>query len=350
MRSATAPRLGFLDALRAVAVLFVLAQHVGEQLSPAFVHFTSNYWQIGQMGVMVFFLCSGFIIPASLERNNSLGTFWVSRIFRLYPLYWFSLALAAVYAGLSIYRTPTALDTGDWLVNITMLQRYLGSPDAIGLYWSLGFEMAFYFIVTVLFAFGLHKRSVLWSLCASAACIMLALVYRPLTGSAMSIGFFCVATMLTGTVYNRWHAGTVRLRTLVGCVVFALVAGVLVLYSALWGRQEVLAGGGQSFTPMVLAWVGAYAVFSLGVWGMRSWAPRPLRWIGEISYSIYLTQALVIDVIPRDFAPPVVLGLVWVIGTIAFSAVTYYLIEKPMIKVGKRVIAARRTPTAHAKV
>jgi peptidoglycan/LPS O-acetylase OafA/YrhL len=38
-----------------------------------------------QYGVFVFFLVSGYIVPASLERKGSVHGFWVSRVFRLYP-------------------------------------------------------------------------------------------------------------------------------------------------------------------------------------------------------------------------------------------------------------------------
>ncbi|MBX6766364.1 MAG: acyltransferase, partial [Actinomadura rubrobrunea] len=40
----------------------------------------------GHYGVLVFFLVSGYIVPASLERHGSVRAFWISRFFRLYPL------------------------------------------------------------------------------------------------------------------------------------------------------------------------------------------------------------------------------------------------------------------------
>ena len=79
-------RLDFLDGLRGIAVALVLLQHIGELTVPAIERLTSSTVQLGQFGVMVFFLCSGFIIPASLERSHcasgrgaALRTFWISR-------------------------------------------------------------------------------------------------------------------------------------------------------------------------------------------------------------------------------------------------------------------------------
>ena len=44
--------------------------------------------------MFVFFLVSGYIVPASLERKGSVRGFWVSRVFRLYPLYLVALVTA----------------------------------------------------------------------------------------------------------------------------------------------------------------------------------------------------------------------------------------------------------------
>jgi len=55
-----------------------------------------HWFDPGQYGVFVFFLVSGYIVPASLERKGSVRGFWVSRVFRLYPLYLFALSAMIV--------------------------------------------------------------------------------------------------------------------------------------------------------------------------------------------------------------------------------------------------------------
>ncbi len=52
------------------------------------------WFNAGQYGVFVFFLVSGYIIPASLERKGSVRGFWVSRAFRLYPLYLLGIGIS----------------------------------------------------------------------------------------------------------------------------------------------------------------------------------------------------------------------------------------------------------------
>src|SRR3954452_17183752 len=88
----TGNRLGFLDFVRGVAAFAVVLQHGGETFWPAVNRATHNYVNVGRFGVVAFFLVSGFIIPFSLERGGSVRRFWTGRFFRLYPLYWASLA------------------------------------------------------------------------------------------------------------------------------------------------------------------------------------------------------------------------------------------------------------------
>src|SRR5579859_2094924 len=80
-------RLAWLDVLRGVAALAVVFNHFGYFLPPAVKTPVYQWINPGDYGVFVFFLISGYIVPASLERKGSVRTFWVSRLFRLYPLY-----------------------------------------------------------------------------------------------------------------------------------------------------------------------------------------------------------------------------------------------------------------------
>jgi peptidoglycan/LPS O-acetylase OafA/YrhL len=337
-------RLDFLDALRGVAVCLVLLQHLGELLFPAVGRFSAHGVQLGQLGVMVFFLCSGFIIPASLERGGpgrsrraALAGFWRSRLLRLYPLYWLSLAGAAVLAIAGTYAPAGPMTGGDWLVNATMLQALAGSPHALPLYWTLGFEMVFYLTLSALFLVGWHRHSVALSLAASAGCVVAAVAAEPLLGRSAPLGLFCLATMFTGTVFFRWHARTVRLRSLILCVGSALTAGTTMLGAA------ALQPGARDVLPLLTAWLGAYAIFCTAL-ALRSRAvPRWLRRLGTISFSVYLVQALVLLAVPALPSPALTAAL-WVAVTVAVSEGTYRFVEQPAVRLGRRL--AGPAPTA----
>jgi peptidoglycan/LPS O-acetylase OafA/YrhL len=77
-------RLGWLDALRGIAALCVVFDHLTYSVFQPVRDSVYHWFDPGQYGVFVFFLVSGYIVPASLERRGSVRGFWVSRVFRLY--------------------------------------------------------------------------------------------------------------------------------------------------------------------------------------------------------------------------------------------------------------------------
>src|SRR5438445_10494770 len=87
-------RLAWLDVLRGLAALAVVFDHVSYHVLQHPRHVIYHWFNLGDYGVFVFFIISGYIVPASLERKGSVRTFWVSRLFRLYPLYLLAVGMA----------------------------------------------------------------------------------------------------------------------------------------------------------------------------------------------------------------------------------------------------------------
>src|SRR5579872_736183 len=83
----TTNRLAWLDAMRGFAALCVVFDHSSYHVLTSLRGFLYHWFDFGQYGVFVFFLVSGYIIPASLERKGSVRGFWTGRVFRLYPPY-----------------------------------------------------------------------------------------------------------------------------------------------------------------------------------------------------------------------------------------------------------------------
>jgi peptidoglycan/LPS O-acetylase OafA/YrhL len=333
-------RLDFLDALRGVAVALVLVQHVGERLFPAVREFGAHVAQLGQLGVVVFFLCSGFIIPASLERPGDGGraarlrSFWRSRFFRLYPIYWLSLAGALLLTGLGRGTAAGVLHTGGWLANATMLQGLAGVPHALGIYWTLTYELLFYIGASLLYLAGLHRRSVAVSLAGAGACLAAAVLSGPVLHRPAPLAVFCLATMFTGTVFHRWHSGATSLRALAGCLAATLGAGAVLLLSSLRAGAPGDPEGTRSLVPMLVAWTAAYALFCAGVLLRNRRLPRVLPFLGRISYSAYLMHALVLLTVPA-LPWPALTAAVWIAVTVLVSTLTHRLIELPAVRLGR---------------
>ena len=332
-------RLEFLDALRGIAAMMVVATHFAERLWPEALRFTTETFRVGECGVMIFFLCSGFIIPASLERRGSMRQFWIGRGFRLLPAY--LAALGAALALHLVHRYPLAPGLTQHPIeglaaNATMAQHLLGQPLILGQSWTLGYELVFYGVVSVLFVAGLHKRSVAVSLVLLAGALIAGNSLAPLaltspTGSSCAVvlaitgvavliavslarsnGGRVLAGALTALavplVLNRpepiWFAFLVLATMFVGTVLYRSTSGQMRGVDRA-GRVRVrdrrhrdrregaevrfaepTTGAITNWRAESLTFVVAYLAFG-GVLLLRRYKfPRILVWLGAISYSL----------------------------------------------------------------
>ncbi|MFE9957861.1 acyltransferase family protein [Micromonospora sp. NPDC005299] len=163
--AARQPRLLVLDGLRLGAAVMVVAYHlVGDKLrvwhgasgASAFgpLHSASTY---GFLGVQLFFIISGFVICMS-AWGRPVGDFFVSRVVRLYPAYWFAVLLAA--GVLVLVPMKREIQGREVLANLTMMQDFLGVAHLDLSYWTLTVEMIFYLLFAVVVARGLTYRRV----------------------------------------------------------------------------------------------------------------------------------------------------------------------------------------------
>jgi len=112
-------RYGFIDAVRGIAACVVMSQHslyksglLGGIPPVHLTGFIPNFLELGETGVVAFFLVSGFVIPLSLEKTNDFKLFWLHRILRILPLY-----VVIYIVTLIINGGGTLNSTGAFLVN-----------------------------------------------------------------------------------------------------------------------------------------------------------------------------------------------------------------------------------------
>lgn len=386
-------RLTFLDALRGIAALTVVVQHIGEYQWVGLLGFSSHWFRPGEFGVLVFFLCSGFIIPASLERRNDLVEFWINRVFRLWPLYLLVLGAILLSFDLSARIAPP---TGyrvveDSLLNLTMLQVFSTRPLVIGASWTLGYELVFYLLVSLLFLTGQHRRSVAaatllfvtslglggattlfllqrrpehWWALPLAGLIALVVLSMRVRGTAPRVAALATGTvvvlalsnrphqpyfsllllafMFTGTVLYRWTRGQLPGRT--AAAVYGLGLVMTVLTHRAWhvGYTEPLSGQTPRWWTEAGTFAAAYLVFGGALLLRRRRWPRLLTYLGTISYSVYLVHTLVLIVFPPVPGGPWVAFGAMLGTTLVASVVTYHLVEKPAIDLGRRIAGAAR--------
>ncbi|MFJ8793993.1 acyltransferase family protein [Streptomyces sp. NPDC102462] len=183
------PRLYVVDGIRLVAALMVVLHHYAgtkrvdrpgnaiwdrpvSDLMPTVFRFASFGW----IGVEIFFVISGFVICMSCWGRTP-RQFFVSRVIRLYPAYWFGVVFTTgVLVALPGVWDRLALR--DVLFNLTMLQAGSGVPNVDPVYWTLWSELRFYLLFLVVVAMGLTYRRVVVFCCVWGAAAMLAPVAK----------------------------------------------------------------------------------------------------------------------------------------------------------------------------
>ncbi len=327
-------RITFLDGLRGLAALIVLLVHAVDQVSPQFIAFRERFLEVGNIGVVVFFFCSGFIIPATLERHGSLRRFWIGRFWRLFPLYWLSCALASGFVMAGWWSLPSfaARPLVTVLGNLTMTQIIVDVSYLNSVFWTLGLELVLYVLVSVAWLLRLLRYPVLVAaalLTTSALCEMLVphvAATSPVVGYLVYIG-----PMWVGTVAYQYHIGAVPGRTmlLIGGLTLVMLLAPMVPY------------GVDGFSAYAFArLIGFLLTAAFFLCRARPTSPV-LRWLGGISYSLYVLHSYVIAFgheLPAIIALPV-----WITVSLVIAAAAERWIERPGIRLGRFLASPRAT-------
>ncbi|WP_310430967.1 acyltransferase [Streptomyces sp. 3330] len=397
------PRSGWLDALRAVAALAVVLDHSSYAFLPEFRQEVMPQFTIGRYGVFLFFLVSGYIVPASLERRGCVRSFWIGRVFRMYPLW--TVAVTAVLAldllGVAEFRAGLSRQSPGTVAvaHVTLLQELLGTPGLLLVLWTLSYEMAFYLLVVALFTVRRHRRpaAVACTLAVLAAVSAAAGVALPVSALSRAVGtgplVALVAVALALAVCGA-SAGTPVLRV-AGGVLGGVSALVLVAFNgtvAMWEGLVILAvmflgtaihraerGGGGRLRPVgtavlvlacavgsayrhgdgahftrrgwILAFLAAVVTFGVARAARHRRVPRALTALGAVSYSVYLVHPVLLEVTDgtvgrwRHDVPA--LEAAFLVALLPLSALTHRFVELPGQAWGRR-LARRVQPGSRA--
>lgn len=350
-----AGRLQHVDALRGIAALLVVVQHVVEiliahPLAPEWYKVAATagdltYFSFGRAGVVAFFLISGYVVPFSLKHPHALRAFAISRFFRLYPAYWTSLLVSVtLLPALGIIDFPVR----QVLANVTMLQFLLRQPDVEGVYWTLFIELAFYVCCALWFTMGL-LRSPRFIAASAAALLVLALAAafarHAVPDAPIPVGYVnFLAAMHIGTLARlaTLEGNPEARRLLPPLVAFALLAalGIGWLAYAQPGSSE----------PWIASVTGLYVGYALFFYCLarKAFVSRFTVYLGGISYSFYLLHGLMLR-LGRALGFGLSFwagGLVIILFTaglaMLLATLVFRYVERPAVKVGHRLITRLR--------
>lgn len=286
-----------MEGLRGFAVFLVFLVHFVTLMKPwiaessDFLIFATLLHTIGNTGVDLFFVLSGYLIYGSLiaSRQQFLRFIW-RRVERIYPA--FTVVFAA-YIVLSFVfpaenKIPSAPTEGlTYLVqNFFLLPGLFPIEPMITVAWSLSYEMFYYLAIPlVITLFRLRERNAIWRTNFFLSIVFVSAIYCTVNGGHTRLLMFISGIVL----YEAMNSSRVPSPH--------SFLGLLALMVGLLCTLLPVDGSGGSVLKVCILFVAFFTVClacfrSPAAWFSRSFAWTPLRWLGNMSYSYYLLHGL----------------------------------------------------------
>ncbi|OOQ58212.1 acyltransferase family protein [Mucilaginibacter pedocola] len=313
-KATTAPKhIPQVDYIRAIASVGVALFHLGGKALPVLKY--------GWLGVHMFFVLSGFIIFKAIPQNYSwrlAPKFIAKRIIRIEPPYIISIAVVLlinlIMAGLSLapYTKP---DWANLAGHLAYINNFSDAQYVNPVYWTLGIEFQFYLFVALAFPL-LNNKWGAWALLGLSVLSH----YLHLPGANL-LGLFPVFAL--GILFYLYST---QKTTLLTALLFALPITFISYLNMGW--METSAG-----------W------FALILLALPLKANRIIGFFSAISFSLYLTHdtvgsrlvATMGQHLPKTFGFKALEFGTGIIVSILFAYAFYILVEKPCLKLSKRI-------------
>lgn len=246
---------------------------------------------IGNRGVDLFFVLSGYLIYGSLMRKpQPFGRFMLRRIDRIYPAF---LVVFAIYVGLSFSMPSERLIPAGWsgamlylIANVLLLPGLFPIEPVLTVAWSLSYELFYYLAIPlIIVSFSRRTRSPTWRVVFFTMIAAAIAGYCLLQAGHVRLMMFVAGILLHETMRSR------RLRppgstAALSCLIVALLATLIPTL------------GSTGYTLKTILLFGAFFAICFSCFSMPSrrlarwFSATPLRWLGNMSYSYYLLHGL----------------------------------------------------------
>lgn len=296
---------------------------------------SSGLYILGQHGVDLFFVLSGFIIlyihNGDIGNKKAVIPFLKKRLIRIFPIYW--LVTFGYIIMVAIFKH--SIISIDYIVHSLLLLPQEQDP-IIGAAWTLEFEILFYLIFCGILLFNkkiFYSMITIWGLTIIYFYIFpvkfpisIGRIFNPI-----NLEFLfgcCVALLILKNKFNfKWtiHLG----------IALIIVSAVLQHYNVLNMHRFIM--WGFPFAVLILGLVKLEINRYVSV-------PKILRYFGDASYSIYLTHLITLLILGSIikklnlydiFAPNIFVHLVFSVVSIVIGCVFYSIVEKPLLKYTK---------------
>jgi peptidoglycan/LPS O-acetylase OafA/YrhL len=319
-------RLDYVDGLRAIAVLSVVAYHTADARLQTTLHgITSLLVRQGCHGVELFFVISGFCLSypylAKMQERGfatfDVAQFAARRLVRIVPPYYVALLLLFVFAWLvmrSGMPLPAAIDPGS--ATLTQLVRQAAFLDSgtrmvNTSFWTLAVELRWYVVFPIALWLWTRSPRVFFTVAIAAL-----LAYATRAGS---VDLLVLPAFMLGIVaaHLRIHAHSIATYAL---PLFVPVFAVVLLQTPQgWGFISPFS---EAAAFLLVVGAGAVPLFE------RVLSNKVLVLVGSASYSIYLVHSPLMGVLEQLGATPVITALAGVLAGLAF----WWLVERPVVR------------------
>lgn len=340
-----------LDSLRGLAAIAIVVYHFSGGCA------FSGSWG-GYLAVDFFLVLSGFILSHNYLYRSDVDSisFVESRLARLYPLHIYSLFTFFIVFVVVNHKLPSYQDGTLFTLfqQITLTQNIGLNPHELTWNepsWSISVEF-WVNIIFILFITKIIKNITLFLLSLLGLIVIYYNTGHIDTHSTNYYGFINsgllrgIASFFLGIIAYRiylYFKDAGRFKKLINYLEIVSVIGVIVILFGRTGKHS----GIDIFSPFLFMVVVVIFSYELG-WLSKSL--KKLKYLGTISYSIYLNQFTVIMVLRYILynlnTPPLLFLAIYILILLPYSHFTYKYIEKPLRSRGKHLIS-RITHRSH---
>lgn len=339
-----------LDCLRSMAVLFVLANHVFVVLGYSYLG-KLNVQELGYLGVLFFFVHTSCVLMCSLERQENrapgkplTASFFVRRVFRIYPLSIFIITVVFLLAiPVGRFRSgqfaAAHLDHFGLAMNYLLFQDVFNRESILVPLWSLPYEMHMYLFIPALYWLSKFRRGIrLLGACWLTSFVPATHTYRL---GLIGLGGFSqyVPCFLAGIL--AYKLSTKRHLSLPPILWPASLLALAVVYL----RFPTLHTGWICCAVLGLA-IPQFREISNRVWN------KVFQLVARYSYGIYLTHLICLWLAFQwlNTLPAYLRWPVFVTTATVSPIVLYHALESPMVNLGSRLVAGRNREIAKARI
>ena len=293
-------KLHALQYLRAFAALVVVYSHAVMQVD----HYSVRLPEFGSFGVDIFFVISGFIMVYIARPDDTPTRFFVNRVRRVVPLYWFfTLLMAAILLLRPDLFKNTVYDTLELTKSLFFVPFYSSAHPGelwpvVAPGWSLNYEMYFYLLFALSLLFAARLRVAM--ITAAIIVVFLAASWLQPTGNGL------------GAALDGFLGDAIVFEFVFGMVLALLWKRDVLTLSPRTGALLLLAGLVLLFLKLPLPRVFEYGVPALmivmGCLFIEVPKNRLLLLLGDASYSLYLSHIFALGLF-RKVLPPLLDGL-----------------------------------------